>query len=138
MTQSEEEVANILQRVADNPDGFVLKPQREGGGNNFYGADILTHLQRIDSSQHAAYVIMARLTPPPLPSLRLSPDTPQPQSLPQTLSEVGIYSVFVGDGHHVLLNRAVGHTVRTKAMGVDEGGVATGYAVLDSPLLYES
>ena len=34
----------------------------------------------------------------------------------------------------VLLNRAVGHLVRTKLHGVDEGGVAAGFAVLSSPL----
>ena len=29
--------AVIAMALAD-PDGFVLKPQREGGGNNYYGA----------------------------------------------------------------------------------------------------
>lgn len=37
----------------------------------------------------------------------------------------------------VLSNEEVGHLVRTKTSSSNEGGVATGYAVLDSPLLVE-
>jgi hypothetical protein len=35
----------------------------------------------------------------------------------------------------VLVNAEVGHLVRTKASDSNEGGVAAGYAVLDSPYL---
>jgi len=28
----------IVEEAISNPDAFVLKPQREGGGNNLYGA----------------------------------------------------------------------------------------------------
>lgn len=31
-----DEVSNVMARAASNPNGYVLKPQREGGGNNFY------------------------------------------------------------------------------------------------------
>jgi glutathione synthase len=34
----------------------------------------------------------------------------------------------------VLINRPAGFLVRTKLRGVDEGGVAAGFAVLSSPL----
>jgi hypothetical protein len=37
----------------------------------------------------------------------------------------------------VLLNEEVGHLVRTKTSSSNEGGVAAGFAVLDSPLLAE-
>jgi len=33
------------------------------------------------------------------------------------------------------MNKHGGHLLRTKAASSDEGGVAAGYAVLDSPLL---
>lgn len=29
-----------FDKILNNPDDFVLKPQREGGGNNFYGSKI--------------------------------------------------------------------------------------------------
>ena len=35
----------------------------------------------------------------------------------------------------MLVNEEVGHLVRTKTSSSNEGGVAAGYAVLDSPLL---
>ena len=41
------------------------------------------------------------------------------------------------DGATEHLNQIAGHLVRTKPGGVDEGGVAAGYAYLDSPLLVD-
>jgi hypothetical protein len=38
-------------------------------------------------------------------------------------------------GDEVVLNTQGGHLLRTKAADSDEGGVAAGYAVLDSPYL---
>ena len=52
-----------------------------------------------------------------------------------TLSEVGIYGTFLRRGSRILLNCEAGHLVRTKAATDNEGGVAAGFAVLDSPAL---
>lgn len=54
-----------------------------------------------------------------------------------TLSELGIYGTFVRQGDRVILNEEAGHLIRTKAATSDEGGVAAGFAVLDSPYLTE-
>ena len=44
------------------PERFVLKPQREGGGNNVYGEDIPEFLEKIkDSSERNAYILMERI-----------------------------------------------------------------------------
>jgi glutathione synthase len=55
------------------------------------------------------------------------------------LSEWGAYGVYLGAGSGAapLLNEYAGHLVRTKLDGVDEGGVATGYAFLSSPILVD-
>jgi hypothetical protein len=54
----------------------------------------------------------------------------------EALSEFGIYSAFLSSGpDQILRNDLAGHLVRTKPIGVDEGGVATGFSVLDSPAL---
>jgi len=37
----------------------------------------------------------------------------------------------------VLLNAEAGHLLRTKAATSNEGGVAAGFAVIDSPLLMD-
>lgn len=32
-----QETVSVVERAIANPEAFVLKPQREGGGNNLYG-----------------------------------------------------------------------------------------------------
>ena len=46
--------------------------------------------------------------------------------------------VLCSNGDEILFNTQQGHILRTKKFGVDEGGVATGYSVLDSPCLVDS
>lgn len=44
----------------------MLKPQREGGANNFYGDDIPKKLDEIcggDGKEKNAYILMDRITP---------------------------------------------------------------------------
>lgn len=46
------------------------------------------------------------------------------------------YSFFLSsDGDKEILNEEGGHLLRTKATTTREGGVAAGFAVIDSPLL---
>lgn len=39
-----------------NPEGFVMKPQREGGGNNIYGVDIPPALAKMTETERSAYM----------------------------------------------------------------------------------
>jgi len=48
------------------------------------------------------------------------------------LSELGIYSAFVGDGARTHHSELCGHLLRTKMVGVDEGGVAAGFSCISS------
>lgn len=52
-----------------------------------------------------------------------------------TISEIGIFGIYLGSPEKTELNESIGHLIRTKGETVDEGGVNTGFAVLDSPLL---
>lgn len=53
--------ANVRMALT-SPERFVLKPQREGGGNNVYGADIRPVLERMQHSrERTAYILMDRL-----------------------------------------------------------------------------
>ena len=56
------ETARVLQQAQEQPDLFVLKPQREGGGNNLYGEEILEKLRQRKGL--AAYILMQRIRPP--------------------------------------------------------------------------
>lgn len=39
-----------------NPEGFVMKPQREGGGNNIYGVDIPPALSKMTETERSAFM----------------------------------------------------------------------------------
>ncbi len=43
-----EEISKIKELAARHPERYVMKPQKEGGGNNFYGTDIQSMLQASD------------------------------------------------------------------------------------------
>mgnify|MGYP002393638482 CR=1 FL=1 len=46
LEDSDEETLCALQRAVENPDDFLLKPQREGGGNLVYGEDLRTRVSK--------------------------------------------------------------------------------------------
>lgn len=50
--------------INENGDGYVMKPQREGGGNNMYGSDVADALKTMPLEEQAAYIIMERILPP--------------------------------------------------------------------------
>ena len=52
----------ILREADMRPDDYVLKPQREGGGNNLYGDQLQQRLR--DPKGLAAYILMQRIRPP--------------------------------------------------------------------------
>lgn len=56
------ETAAVVQQAIDDPDRFVLKPQREGGGNNLYGEAARQKLQT--KKGLSAYILMQRIRPP--------------------------------------------------------------------------
>lgn len=53
----------------------------------------------------------------------------------ESLSELGVYGVAVRKGEEILMNKTAGYLLRTKLASSDEGGVAAGFAVLDSASL---
>ncbi|XP_063388103.1 glutathione synthetase-like isoform X4 [Cydia fagiglandana] len=117
---------------------FVLKPQREGGGNNLYGADIREALLRMrHSRERAAYILMERILPPLVSGYVVRPGGPVPPPLTDLVSELGIFGVIIGSKDKIYSNRQVGHMLRTKLADANEGGVAAGLGALDSPYLLD-
>ena len=147
--------AALVQRVLDQPENYVLKPQREGGGHNLYGAEMKTFIERTwnapDMLAHrqdpdhplCAYVLMDRIHPGVSPNVILRNGHTPVQS--DCVSELGIFGIFFGSTENAgspgsigvieTLNQAVGHLLRTKLARQDDGGVAAGVAALDSPWL---
>lgn len=126
-------VEAAVAQAIDRPEAFVLKPQREGGGNNLYGDELREALRTMSAQERASYILMQRIVPP-THAVPLMRDGALDGGA--CISELGIYGVFLGDGRQVLLNKQTGHLLRTKLADVDEGGVCAGFAVLSSPVLY--
>lgn len=57
------DTAAVLVAAAADPGAYVLKPQREGGGNNLYG-DALAARVAQGGAGLAAYILMQRIQPP--------------------------------------------------------------------------
>ncbi|KAJ3358378.1 hypothetical protein GGF32_000480 [Allomyces javanicus] len=120
-------------RALADPARYVLKPQREGGGHNYYGDDIPRVLKAMPARERAAYILMDLIRPPPLKNV-LVRDGKDVEA--DVVSELGVYGIWVAVGDKEVINEAGGHLLRTKASSTNEGGVAAGFAVLDSPLLF--
>nr|XP_018903512.1 PREDICTED: glutathione synthetase-like [Bemisia tabaci] len=119
----------------EEPAKFVLKPQREGGGNNVYGENIRKVLQDMQhSEERKAWILMERIFPPVQKNVLVRPGEKEPM-FADIVSELGIFGVIIGDADHIQVNRQAGHMLRSKLSNADEGGVAAGSGVLDSPLL---
>ena len=140
---TEDDIA-AAQEVLDGGDSqFVLKPQREGGGYNFYGKDLLSKLRENTSSDEgkltlgdnlAEYILMQRLFPPQQRAILLRGGKVEGSG--DSVSELGCYGCLVVDSDgKVVHNEYAGFLLRTKFSNVDEGGVASGFATLSSPYL---
>ncbi|XP_030590524.1 glutathione synthetase-like [Archocentrus centrarchus] len=117
-----------------NPDKFVLKPQREGGGNNYFGEDIVRVLTELKNDKmRAAYILMDRIQPRTQQNILLRRGLPL--SLNTVSYEIGVLGAYVRHDGEIVLNEAVGPILRTKHVEQNDGGVSNGVSVCDTPLL---
>ncbi len=118
-----------------NPENFVLKPQREGGGNNIYKQNIPTFLNSIPEDEWAGYILMELITPPNFQNTIVR----EGQSITDdVVSELGVFgSILYDDKGNVVdgVNYESGWLLRSKFKSSDEGGVAAGFGCVDSVYL---
>lgn len=129
-----------VEMSISNPERFVLKPQREGGCNNLYGADIKNFLESVRSAQtRMAWILMDRICPPIHENYVVKPGNSICVNLQtkELVSELGIFGVIIGDDKDIIVNKQAGHMLRTKLAIDNEGGVATGLGACDSPFLID-
>lgn len=75
----------------------MLKPQREGGGNNIYGKDVRDAMLKMkDSRERTAWILMERINPPVISGYVLRPDGNEVPELTDLVSELGIFGVVIG------------------------------------------
>lgn len=108
---------------------FVLKPQREGGGNNIYRSAIPDFLKSIPETHWGSYILMELITPPPAKNIILRNGELEEGGV---ISELGIYGACIWNKDKVLHNEGAGYLLRTKGDKSEEGGVAAGFGCMDS------
>ncbi|PNY11247.1 glutathione synthetase chloroplastic-like, partial [Trifolium pratense] len=129
------EDSDIVKQAIEKPELFVMKPQREGGGNNIYGDDLresLLKLQKVGSQEDAAYILMQRIFPANTAAILMRNGFLHKDHV---ISEFGIFSTYLRNKDKVIVNNESGYMVRTKPSLSDEGGVLPGYGVIDSVYL---
>lgn len=122
------------------PEGWILKPQREGGGHNLHGDDLREALSTMTSDELSQFVLMEKMVPTPSPALVIDGQATfdagriVPLIIPEAIGELGIFSYYIPQRN---FNEVCGHLVRTKDKTTREGGVNIGHAFLDTVVLIE-
>lgn len=82
----------VIEEALHHIDDYILKPEREGGGNNYYGEEILPVWNRVrHTPERHVYILMKRIKPPFQLNCVL-PCEAQESCLPFSMvSELGIY-----------------------------------------------
>ncbi|CAB3405253.1 unnamed protein product [Caenorhabditis bovis] len=124
----------IVSGAIAHPDNFVLKPQLEGGAGNFYARTMVEMLKTLKGDERGAFILMEKLKPIVVENYLIRAN--QPYALSKAVSELGVYGYAFGRRDECV-TKTGGHLLRTKGETVDEGGVAVGHAVIDTPFLYE-
>ncbi|KAL1944494.1 hypothetical protein VTO73DRAFT_2924 [Trametes versicolor] len=118
---------------------LVLKPQREGGGNNVYKGDIPAFLDTLPREEREAWIAMELIrTPEGLGNylVRAGGGT-EGAVKTEVVSELGIFGWALFGGTDGIQEKEVGWLLRTKGKDSNEGGIAAGFSVLDSVVLYD-
>ncbi|KAH9480659.1 Glutathione synthetase [Psilocybe cubensis] len=121
---------------------LVLKPQREGGGNNVYKESIPAFLDTLPPQERQAWIAMQLIKSPEntgnylirAGGLDLKSQMPVKADV---ISELGIFGWALFGQSVDTQEEEVGWLMRTKGRDSNEGGVATGFSVLDSLVLVD-
>ena len=135
------------RKLAQNPETasrYVLKPQREGGGNNVYRKAIPEFLKDQPESHWPAHILMEMIEPPALTNTIFRNGELQKGGV---IGELGVYGVCLwrnkmdGQTHagvsKIVQNYEAGYLLRTKGDQSEEGGVAAGFGAVDSVCLFD-
>jgi len=126
----------VIDMALKDPHLFVLKPQREGGGNNLYDNDLVHALRTMTKEERGGYIVMQKIQPPSTSGVLIRRGEIAYEG--DVVCELGVFGISLRDyssSKNILMDEVVGHILRTKSVKTDEGGVAAGYAFLSSPKL---
>jgi glutathione synthetase len=129
-----------LAKDPETASHYVLKPQREGGGNNIYRKAIPEFLSSTPESRWPAYILMEMIEPPAQRNTIFRNGLLQHGGV---ICELGIYGTCLwrngknGARGEILENQEAGYLLRTKGDQSEEGGVAAGFGAVDSCCLID-
>jgi len=124
----------IVETAIRNPEKFVLKPQREGGGNNLYDVEMHEKLNMVGMKEaRCQYILMDLIKPRCYDNYLIIGGN---GTRKKVISELGIFGVCLTKGHKFLKNYSSGHLHRVKSDQVREGGIMAGTGAVSSPFLY--
>ena len=135
---TEEERLQIYKEIRENTHKYIVKPQKEGGGNNYYNEEILKLLPQEGSGEITQElknsIIMERINPPETETLILHENK---LKIVNTISEISVYGIILAYSCRSIINQSVGFLVRTKDVNNQEGGVIAGASAIDLPYLVD-
>lgn len=118
----------------DHPQNYVLKPQREGGGNNIYRDNIPGFLTQTPKSNWPAYILMELINPP-----KMNNEIVRDGEIisGEIVSELGVFggALWDRDSGDLKFEDTCGWLLRSKMQSSDEGGVAAGFGCVDGVYL---
>ena len=134
---SAENITDLFNKIKDNPDKYILKPMREGGGNNITGeklkelivanetniSDLIKNsviVDKIDSYTHESLVIRDEKI-----------------KMQNSISEYSAYGIILTNENNIIINKSVSFLVRTKNQDSIEGGIIEGAGAIDIPCLLD-
>ena len=132
---SPENVKDLLNKIKTDPDKYILKPMKEGGGNNITGeklkaiipgegeeiSDLIKNsviVDKIESYVHEGLVIRN-----------------EKLKVQNSISEYSIYGIILTNENNFIINKSVSFLVRTKEKESIEGGIIEGAGAIDIPCL---
>ncbi|OSC99094.1 glutathione synthase [Trametes coccinea BRFM310] len=129
-----------VREARDQAQNLVLKPQREGGGNNVYKSDIPPFLDTLPAEEREAWIAMELIrTPGGLGNYLVRAGGGTAGAIKtEVVSELGIFGwALFGGPDGSVEEKEVGWLLRTKGKDSNEGGIAAGFSVLDSVVLVD-
>lgn len=126
----------VIERALKTPERFVLKPNREGGGNNLYNGELVKKLEYLRNQRNREeWILMDKICSPLQKNYMIKHN--MDLELEETACELGIFGVILGDDNNIFLNNYVGYMVRCKLATSDECGFMTGDGVCTSLYLVD-
>lgn len=111
------------------PGDWVLKPSREGGGNNYFGDQMVEQLKTLSREQAEAFILMEAIKQQPFRAVRLVES--QVVDGP-CVTELGFFTFSIWRGDECVGEDVEGYLLRTKDVANTEGLVLGGYSFLDT------